>query len=381
MPRVLAVWLVTLFLAFPVTAHAWYTTADFETGGPADPAEGPEAFDTARDTTYLSNSYARNGTQSAEARIATGGTSGMGGTFFFDDNPGEGGELYFRAAFYFPAGFDLSATGAGLKLVRFEIKDASGANEGFHNVLVRPGGIAVTSQVSGSTLTGNNPVRTGLGGAFPVGRWVVVETYFRFSATGGTWRIWRDGELVFNDERTHTLRTSASYALRALVFSYWNGGAPTSQSAYIDDCALTNETPSDRDSAGNPFIGVGTASPTAVSDAGTPSSSDAGMPGTADAGGPASSDAGTPTASDASMDSDPPADAAPVRTTPEHDAAPQPDGGSAVYPPPEVAVDGGDSLGGGCAVSMSRRESHAFLFFILGLALLRQRRRGQALPP
>jgi len=255
---------ITLFLlllfAHSQTTVAWTVSADFESGAIGSPAEGPSGFATSRDNTFFSNNYSRNGSKSAKAGINAGSESGMGGTFFFDVKPGQGDELWWSCSVFFPSGFDYSATGAGLKLMRVQVYNAGGTSEGYHNMLIKGDGISITSQVSNEDLTANNPVRHGLGGSVSKNNWHTFETYFKFSTGKGIWRIWRNGNLIFEDEETYTLKTSGAKAERALIFTYWNGSAPKTQAAYIDDCVVTSDTPSKYDSSGNPFIGVGASS-------------------------------------------------------------------------------------------------------------------------
>jgi len=38
--------------------------------------------------------------------------------------------------------------------------------------------------------------------------------------------------------------------------TYWNNGAPQTQTSYVDDILITNETPNNTDEFGNPMIGA-----------------------------------------------------------------------------------------------------------------------------
>ena len=61
------------------------------------------------------------------------------------------------------------------------------------------------------------------------------------------------------DEITHlkTLNTSDAFADLFYLFSYWNGGAPQTQTMYVDDIIVTSQTPTTKDAQGNPYIGMG----------------------------------------------------------------------------------------------------------------------------
>jgi hypothetical protein len=248
------------FIFFSPVASAWTINADFEGGKIGALAEGARAFSTSRDNTFFSDTYSRNGSLSAKASINKGETAGMGGTFFPNVEPSQGDEMWWSCSVFFPTGFNFSVGGSGLKLMRVQVKSSSNTSQGYHNILLKQNGLSINSALSSSTFTANNPVRSGLGGSIATNKWHTFETYFKFSTTQGIWRIWKDGKLIFEDEKTFTLINSSDKATRGLVFTYWNDGAPASQSAYIDDCIMTSDTPPKYDANGNSFIGVGAAS-------------------------------------------------------------------------------------------------------------------------
>ena len=74
--------------------------------------------------------------------------------------------------------------------------------------------------------------------------------------------MWRNGKLWFEDLETATVQNTGGYA-NALNFlgHYANVGkdspSPKDQSIWFDDLILTNERPSNVDSKGNPYIGIG----------------------------------------------------------------------------------------------------------------------------
>jgi hypothetical protein len=97
----------------------------------------------------------------------------------------------------------------------------------------------------------------GIGAQTTTGTWHSYEQYVKFSNTPGKgiFRFWQDGNLIFEDKVTPTLGVSAQ-ADFIYLFTYWNGDAPKSQSAYVDDIVITSATPNNHDAAGNPFIGL-----------------------------------------------------------------------------------------------------------------------------
>lgn len=247
------------FIFYSPASSAWTVSADFEKGTNGQLADGESGFSTSRDNTFFSNTYSRNGGQSAKAGINKGETSGMGGTFFPVTRPGKGDEMWWTCSVYFPQGFDFSVGGSGLKLMRMQVLNSDGNSAGYHNILMKTNGLDLNSAVSGATFTNNNPNRKGLGGTITTGKWYTFETYLKLSDTQGIWRIWKDGKLIFEDTKTFTLNASSSEVSRGLIFTYWNDNAPATQAAYIDDCSMTSDKPSKFDANGNPYIGSGQA--------------------------------------------------------------------------------------------------------------------------
>jgi hypothetical protein len=70
-------------------------------------------------------------------------------------------------------------------------------------------------------------------------------------------RFWKNGALMADLTDRITMKTTASYSDQTNLFTYWNGGAPATEAMYVDDLVLTTDTPSAKDAAGHPYVGVG----------------------------------------------------------------------------------------------------------------------------
>lgn len=79
--------------------------------------------------------------------------------------------------------------------------------------------------------------------------------YVRLSTTQPLFRIWKNGTLVIEDATTPTLGSSSDQADFSYVFTYWNGGSPQDQTAFVDELVYTTSRPSQHDASGNPMIG------------------------------------------------------------------------------------------------------------------------------
>ena len=254
--------LLLIYLLIHVTqVNAWIHNADFEAGTLGQLAEGPNGFTKAFVNTKFTDVKVNTGTRASTVGVKQGNTAfgGWGGELRYPSHLREGDELWFRAYIYFPANFDYSAGGVGLKTMRIHVKSGTGNNEGYLgfvisnvNGRIRPG--SEVDKVDFNNSTGNRTV----GQVVPKGVWQAYEMYIKFSATPGKaiYRIWQNDDLVFEDTINNTLGTSASRSDFVYMFSYWNDGAPKTQTAYVDDIVITNQRPSQIDKHGNPRIGL-----------------------------------------------------------------------------------------------------------------------------
>lgn len=252
--------------------NAWTVTKDFEDGVIGEKAQSKDAFDGAAGASKYSDKLVVSGSHSVEVNIKAGDTGfgQWGGMLDFPSDLKDGDEIWFRGYYYFPLTFDFTATGMGLKTMRIHTANSNNQNEGYMDLLIDDK-IVVWSEVASSDFGANNPGanetqvnasgfnRNYVGKTVPKGRWHVIEQYVKFASKpkAGIYRVWQDGKLVFQDLETYTLRSSTSKSDYIYMFTYWNGGAPKAQSAYVDHVVITSTRPDTTDSFGNPFIGTG----------------------------------------------------------------------------------------------------------------------------
>jgi hypothetical protein len=172
---------------------------------------------------------------------------------------------------WFPTGFDYFSYGEGnrLKVFRVHTEDGiTGKHQGYNDVLIDRKN-SNSAYIFG--FEGENRWR-GIGPkrelpAFD--RWETFELYIKFHpeprASGGeaVVRFWKNGELLSEITDRKTLVNMDSVVTRSLLFTYWNGGAPKTQSMWVDDIVITSDTPHARDAHGNPYVGVGRGLPPA----------------------------------------------------------------------------------------------------------------------
>lgn len=250
---------ITLFsLLFSAQTYGWVISADFENGTIGEKAKGTDAFDGAKSLTVFDNTRAVSGSQSAKATITEGsdGWTEWGGVWNFRSYLHEGDELWYRFWVWLEPDWGWNK---GSKGSRIHTMSSTGVNEGYHDTLVYDNTLRVGSEVSPRLFTDNNGQNQYLA-AIPRGSWQCIEIYIKFHSVPGKAieRVWRNGELVFEDTKTNTLRSSSSYSNLAFLFGYFDeAGAPHTQSLWIDNVVLTNQRPDKTDSHGNPFIGTG----------------------------------------------------------------------------------------------------------------------------
>lgn len=265
--------IVILFLLIPVQSYAWIINADFESGTHGEKADGVDGFSEAFANTFYTNKHVHGGNMAAVTSIKYGESSygTYGGSFTFPTELKQGDELWYRAWIYLPIGFPFNVLTAkvsteGTKLMRIHTKSATAA-EGYHHIYMHgtdstKGKVFVGSEVNPDTfwgypiskfrdIPGSPDVVTGFWGAY--------EMYIKFSGIPGQgiYRVWQNGQLIFEDTTTATLKSSTSTADFAYLWSYWAFQADATN--YMDDVIITNEIPGNKDAHGNQFIGVGNA--------------------------------------------------------------------------------------------------------------------------
>lgn len=254
------------FMSVVGTADAWTRQENFDKGT-AGAAIRSEGFDWLSRSRYATTRYGSSGL-GGEIGIngGTSGSSDFGAYIYFPQPIREGGEVWYRVRTYMPSSFDYRSPTFALKFLRVHTTAGStGQNRGYLDTYINPSGSYFfqnefyqnqahedwTEQDLSSLRSTSQVVRKDT--------WETYEVYVRFSATPGSgiYRVWKNGNLVYQNTKWPTLASSGDQSDMALLFTYWNGNAPKTQSMYVDDIIVTTDRPANRDSQGNPFIGVG----------------------------------------------------------------------------------------------------------------------------
>lgn len=257
---------LSLLVAVSLPAHSWTRALTFENGSIGAKAQSGAStdFDDAAGGSYFTNEQVLTGNQAAKLTVTGGSTAfgEWGGIINYPELLRKGDEVWFSVNTYFPAGFNYDSTGGGghLKFLRIHAQTSGGSNSGYNDWYMNPEAVSVPHKFiyegQQQWFEFGDP-----SDEVQRGRWETYEMYVKFdnvpASQGGSAivRVWKDGRLLREITGAKTLNNSSDTSDRAHIFTYWNGAAPKTQHMYVDDIVVTSDTPSNRDSFGNPMVG------------------------------------------------------------------------------------------------------------------------------
>lgn len=256
------------------TAAAWTTQIDCEGGTPGArlPQGGANQFTQAFSNTIYSDTVFTTGSESCQLGIAAGsdGWGSWGGTYSFPSHLGIGSQLWIRLSLFVPKGFNYIANPM-LKFMRVHTTSPSASDQGYLDFYINPPTGSMWDYATKTEVTDpftfyyeGKPIPHDLGlrpvNSIALGKWETYEIYYKLDTISkmnggiGEVRIWKNNQLLADLKDQVTLKDASTYADAFYLFTYWNGGAPATQSLYVDDITMTDDTPANRDAAGNPCI-------------------------------------------------------------------------------------------------------------------------------
>ena len=268
--------LPALSLILSQTASAWTTNIACQGGtAGAQVAQGGTSQWTNAFTLmkYSTAQVPTGSTQSCQLGVTAGsdGWDQWGGIYQFPTHLTSGSNLWIRLALYVPAGFNYNAS-PWLKFMRVHTASPSNANMGYNDLYINPSGGSVWDQTLAKQITapfsyyyesqGNVRAIGTSANNIAAGKWETYELHYtidtKTKAAGGVGevKIWKNNTLIADLTDQYQLKDATTYVESFYLFTYWNGNAPATQQLYVDDVTITTDTPSNKDAAGNPFIGA-----------------------------------------------------------------------------------------------------------------------------
>lgn len=232
----------------------WEILRDFNSGTLNTNAVGPDGFSSlAGDSVYTTEQVAE-GSQSVKMSIVSGDTGfgTFGGAVIFPSFLGVGDVLWLRFSLFLPVGFDVITDVTLFKMMRLFCANAAGSSEGYIDGMLFNQNSSWSEnytffhQKEGDPIAVSNPIspKTGPGGQLPRGQWHQLAWKVTMDnirvADGGSARVqfWYNGTLNANHTVFRTLNSAGSTCRSLYLFTFWNGGAPKTQSCYADDIRI-----------------------------------------------------------------------------------------------------------------------------------------------
>jgi len=265
--------LITSLLAS--TANAWTINQSFDSQSNGEKCAGWSST-----RSVVSSAAAASQSKSCKLRIAKGsrGFGEWGGIIKFPSTLKNGDEIWVRMRNYFPIGFDYNAS-TRLKFLRIKTFRQDGSNGGYDDWYINRKGSVPPFQFiyEGSSRADLGWTKFGTSSdVIKLGVWETYEMYIKFGTksvdNGGTGRVrvWKNGKLMKDITNRVTFRAATDYANSLYIYTYWNDtpdtprGSPQTQNSYVDDVIVTSTRPTNKDSHGNNYVGVGSYVPTAI---------------------------------------------------------------------------------------------------------------------
>lgn len=254
----------TYLVGTSVTAQAWTIHASFDEGEVGKKTERHDGFHgAAGQSTYSDEQKLKNNSARISIKKGQTGYGHWGGEFRFPEKVYKGSTIWFLVHTYMPEDFDHYAYGEGnrLKFLRIQTLKSNGESRGYNDLYFdRKGAGQPYKWIYEGGSEGwvdvgslDNPPQKEQWQSYEMA--VTLDNVPKNEGGLAQIRIWKNGVLLKEIVDRVTLAKADDYSDRALLFTYWNGGAPKAQHMYVDEITITVDEPGDVDEHGNPYIG------------------------------------------------------------------------------------------------------------------------------
>jgi hypothetical protein len=230
----------------------WTLATDFEAGTPGIKCD-VDNFNAAMDLSTTSTAEYHSGGKSCRF-FAENGSDDWGSQMMnWSDPLEEGEEIWMSLWIYFPEAFEQGCDGScggGLKFMRIHIEEpGTEANGGYNDFYINngPSNGRYWWRYEGAIPEGDHTTHFGTGYEIVKDTWTHYEFYVYLDSDNGEGitRIWKDGDLMFENTTIKTVKYSGWVSDRGAFFNYWNGTPDGDQFLYVDDIHITDEEPDD----------------------------------------------------------------------------------------------------------------------------------------
>ncbi|MCF6236499.1 MAG: polysaccharide lyase [Gammaproteobacteria bacterium] len=239
----------------PTASNAWVINFNFDEG--EEGVKVTEFSDAAGYTVYDKNIvYSGNGSAQLNIKKGSDGWGVWGGRKKLPTDLGEGDEVWVKIRTFMPENFDYT-TNFTLKFLRFHIATAGGGHLGYTDIYINNDGTyryqneLYTTDNSVAIFGSENPVKKGV--------WETYVYHVRYSTVNPLVQLYKhigesgftdDGKpiggslkLIFEEKSDYTLKKPTDKVKHFLLFTYWNGNSPKTQSMYVDDLQVSTVPP------------------------------------------------------------------------------------------------------------------------------------------
>lgn len=213
--------------------------------------------------TTASSQKTHQGRRSARMAIHQddkGGFGRWGGILPIEPALPRGSEIWVRVFVLWPKDFEFSAA-PWMKFIRLHNQTGNNQNGGYNDLYVdkADGPKSVLRTIKEV----HNTWQTYDGPPLPREQWESYEVYLFIDNTSvddggeGRFRVWRDGELIFDRTDVPTISTADGIINSLYLFTYWNNEKPPNNHLFLDDLVIATSAspPPNTDDSGNRFIG------------------------------------------------------------------------------------------------------------------------------
>lgn len=228
------------------TTAPWSLVRNFN-NGPVGTSVNGKADGMTTTTAVYDNTHSVDGGMAAKTTVEQGksGFGFWGGVISFPSSLQRYDELWLQVWLYVPSDFRFDTNSGSLKFVRIRSTKEDGSHTGYLDWQIRKDGTFRMIKEGQNAWFFAAP-----SAVMPKGKWSQFIYHITFDNVPGSAggksrvRVWQDGALIQDENKVKTMTAETDRQTALYLFTYWNGGGPQTQSAWIDDVRMAaNQVP------------------------------------------------------------------------------------------------------------------------------------------